>query len=79
MTTAIQTLHFCSVHNLLFSTAPPHEWLSFPPVQLEPTLGEALRLTASACPRCTTRTNKALLKQFPQLFPSSVPRAASGF
>ena len=76
MTIAIQTLHFCSVHNLLFSTAP-HEWLSFPPVQLEPTFGEALHLTASACPRCTTITNKALHKQFPKLFPSFVPRAAS--
>jgi len=78
MTIAIRTLHFCSVHNLLFSTAP-HEWLSFSPVQLEHTFGEALCLTASACPRCTTRTNKARYKQFPQLFPSSVPRAASGF
>jgi hypothetical protein len=78
MTPAIQTFHFCSVHNLLFCPAL-HEWLSFPPVHLEHTLGEALRLTASACPRCTTITNKALRKLFPQLFSSSVPRAAAGF
>jgi len=78
MTSTIQTLHFCSIHNLLFSAAL-HEWLSFPPVQIEHTFGEALRLTASACPRCTTITTEALHKQLPKLFPASIPLKAAGF
>jgi hypothetical protein len=40
------------------------EWLSFTPVQLEHTIGEVLRLTDSACPRCppVTRVSSASVR-----------------
>jgi hypothetical protein len=78
MAPAILTLHFCSVHDLLFYPSL-QEWLSFNPVQIEHTFGEARRLKESACPRCTTITKEALQKQFPKLFLSSVPLKASSF
>jgi hypothetical protein len=77
MVPAILTLHYCSVHDLLFS--PSFQvWFSFTPVQIEHTFGEAMRLKESTCPRCTTITKEALQKQFPKLYPSSVPLKASG-
>jgi hypothetical protein len=78
MASAILTLHYCSFHNLLFSPSL-QVWLSFTPVQIEHTFGEAMRLKESACPRCTTITKEALHQQFPTLYPSSVPLKASGF
>jgi hypothetical protein len=78
MALAILALHYCSVHKLLFCPSL-QAWLSFSPVQLEHTFGEAMRLTESACPRCTTITKEALHKQFPKLSLSSVPLKASGF
>jgi hypothetical protein len=51
METAILTLHYCRVHDLLFFPSL-QEWLSFTPVQIEHTFGEVLSLTESACPRC---------------------------
>jgi hypothetical protein len=78
MAPAIMILHFCSVHDLLFCPAL-QEWLSFTPVQIEHTFGEAMRLNESVCPRCTTITKETWHKQFPKLFPSSIPRKASGF
>jgi hypothetical protein len=73
MVTSMLTLHFCSIHELLFFTSL-QEWLSFTPVQIERTFGEVLCLKESACPRCTTVTTAVLHKQSP-----SVPRQASGF
>jgi hypothetical protein len=78
MASAILTLHFCSVHDLLFCPAL-QAWLSFSQVQIEHTFGKAMRLKESACPRCMTITTEALHKQLPKLFPASVPRKASGF
>jgi hypothetical protein len=78
MASAILTLHFCSVHDLLFCPAL-QAWLSFSPVQIGHTFGKAMRLKESACPRCMTITTEALQKQLPKLFPASVPRKASGF
>jgi hypothetical protein len=78
MASAVLTLHFCSMHDLLFCPAL-HAWRSCSQVQIEHTLGKALRLTESACPRCMTRTTAALHTQWPKLFPASVPRKASGF
>jgi hypothetical protein len=78
MASAILTLHFCSVHDLLFCPAL-QEWLSFSQVQIEHTFGKAMRLKESACPRCMTITTEALHKQLPKLFPASVPLKASGF
>jgi hypothetical protein len=72
------TLHFCSIHDLLFCPSL-QAWLSFSPVQLAHTFGEALRLKESACPRGTAITKEALHKQFPQLYASSTPRKAAGF
>ena len=74
MATAMLTLHFCSVHDLLFFTSL-QEWLSFTPVQIEHTFGEVLCLQERTCPRCTTVTKAVLHTQSP----SSVPREASGF
>ena len=71
MVPAILPLHYCSVHHLLFSPAL-QVWLSCTPVQIEHTFGEAMRLTESPCPRCTTIPHEALQKPFPKLFPSSV-------
>ena len=65
MATAILTLHFCSIHDLLFCPAL-QEWLSFSQVQIEHTFGKAMRLTESACPRCTTLAKEALYKQLPE-------------
>jgi hypothetical protein len=78
MAPATLTLYYCSVHDLLFFPAL-QVWLSCTPVQIEHTFGEAMRLEESACPRCTMITKEALQKQFPTLYPSSVPRKASGF
>jgi hypothetical protein len=78
MVPAILTLHFCSIHDLLFCPSL-QAWLSCSPMQIEHAFGEALRLKESACPRCTTLTQEALHKQFPHLYASSVPRRASGF
>jgi hypothetical protein len=78
MAPAVLTLHYCSVHDLLFSPSL-QVWLSFTPVQIEHTFGEAMRLKESTCPRCTMITKEALHKQFPKLFSSSVPLQASGF
>jgi hypothetical protein len=78
MASAILTLHFCSVHDILFSPAL-QEWLSFSQVQIEHTFGKAMRLKESDCPRCTTITPEVLHKQLPTLFPPSVSRTASGF
>jgi hypothetical protein len=78
MAPAILTLHYCSLHHLLFSPSL-QVWLSCTAVQIEHTFGEALRLTESACPRCTTITKEALQRQFPKLYRSSVPLQASGF
>ena len=78
MASAILTLHFCSVHDILFSPAL-QEWLSFSQVQIEHAFGKAMRLKESDCPRCTTITPEALHKQLPKLFPPSVSRKASGF
>src|SRR5215813_14637246 len=73
MSSAILTLHFCSIHDLLFCPAL-QQCLSFGQVQIEHTFGEAMRLTESACPRCTTSTTEVLYTQFPTLYPSSLPR-----
>ena len=78
MASAILTLHFCSIHDLLFCPAL-QEWLAFSQVQIEHTFGKALRLKESACPRCIAITTEALHTQLSQLFPASVPRKASGF
>jgi len=78
MAPAILPLHYCSVHDLLFYPSL-QAWLSFTPVQIEHTFGQAMRLKESACPRCTMITKEALHKQFPKLYPSSVPLTASGF
>jgi len=78
MAKSILTLHFCSIHDLLFCPAL-QEWLSFSPVQIEHTFGKAMRLTERACPRCTTIMHEALAKRIPTLYPSSVPRKAAGF
>jgi hypothetical protein len=78
MAPASLTLHYCGFHDLLFSPSL-QGWLSFTPVQIEHTLGEAMRLSDSACPRCTTITKVALHTQLPTLSPSSVVRKASGF
>src|SRR5215813_15450174 len=78
MAPAILTLHYCSVHKLLFCPSL-QEWLSFSPVQIEHTFGKAMRLTERACPRCTTIMHEALAKRIPTLYPSSVPRKAAGF
>ena len=78
MASAIMTLHYCSVHDLMFSPTL-QAWLSFTPVQIEHTFGEAMRLKESACPKCMTITTEALHKQLPKLFPASVPLKASGF
>ena len=78
MASALLTLHFCSVHDLLFCPALP-AWLSCSPVQIAYTFGKAMRLKESACPRCMTITTEALHKQLPKLFPASIPRKASGF
>jgi len=43
MAPAILTLHYCSVHDLPFSPSL-QVWLSFTPVQIEHTFGEAMRL-----------------------------------
>ena len=75
MAPALLPLHYCSVHHLLFSPAL-HVWLSCTPVQIEHTFGEALRLTESTCPRCTTMTQAMLHKQFPKLYPYSEKPAA---
>jgi hypothetical protein len=75
MAPAILPLHYCSVHHLLFSPAL-QVWLSCTPVQIEHTFGEALRLTESTCPRCTTMTQEMLHKQFPKLYPYSEKPAA---
>jgi hypothetical protein len=61
MASAILTLHFCSVHDILFSPAL-QEWLSFSQVQIEHTFGKAMRLKESDCPRCTTITPEVLHK-----------------
>ena len=78
MAPAILSLHYCSVHHLLFSPAL-QVWLSCTPVQIEHTFGKAMRLKESACPRCMTITTEALHKQLSKLFPASVPLKASGF
>ena len=78
MASAILTLHFCSMHDLLFCPAR-QEWLAFSQVQIEHTFGKALRLKESACPRCMAITTEALHKQLSKLFPASVPLKASGF
>jgi hypothetical protein len=78
MASALLTLHFCGVHDLLFCPAL-QAWRSCSQVQIEHTFGKALRLKESACPRCMTITIEALHTQLPQLFPASVPRKASGF
>jgi hypothetical protein len=78
MASAILTLHFCSIHDLLFCPAL-QEWLAFSQVQIEHTFGKAMRLKESACPRCMAITTEALHKQLPKLFPASVPLKASGF
>ena len=78
MATAILTLHFCSIHDLLFCPAL-QEWLSFSHVQIEHTFGKAMRLKESAYPRCMAITTEALHTQLPKLFPASVPLKASGF
>jgi hypothetical protein len=78
MAKSILTLHFCSIHDLLFCPAL-QEWLSFSHVQIEHTFGKAMRLKESACPRCTTITREALYTQFPKLSPAFVPRKAAGF
>ena len=75
MAPALLPLHYCSVHHLLFSPAL-HVWLSCTPGQIEHTFGEALRLTESTCPRCTTMTQEMLHKQFPKLYPYSEKPAA---
>ena len=78
MVTASLTLHFCSVHDLLFCPAL-QEWLSFRQVQIEHTFGEAMRLTESTCPRCMTMTQEMLHKQFPKRYPySEKPEALRG-
>jgi len=71
MATAILTLYFCSVHDLVFFPSL-QEWLSFTPVQIEHTFGQALGLKASTCPRCITITEEPLYRQFPIVFSSSV-------
>jgi len=78
MASASMTLHYCSFHDLLVCPTL-QAWLSFTPVQIEHTFGEALRLTDSACPRCTTLTKEALSTQVPTRYPSAVPRKAAGF
>ena len=78
MASATLTLHFCSMHDLLFCPAR-QEWLAFSQVQIEHTFGKAMRLKESACPRCMAITTEALHKQLPKLFPASVPLKASGF
>jgi hypothetical protein len=78
MAPALLTLHYCSLHHLLFSPSL-QVWLSCTAVQIEHAFGEALRLKESACPLCTTLTKEALHRQFPTLYPASVPRKASGF
>ena len=70
MAPAILSLHYCSVHHLLFCPAL-QVWLSCTPVQIEHTFGEAMRLTESTCPRCTTMTQEMLHKQFPKRYPYS--------
>ena len=78
MAKSILTLHFCSIHDLLFCPALQEE-LSCSHVQIEHTFGKAMRLKESACPKCMTITTEALHKQLPKLFPASVPLKASGF
>ena len=78
MAPAILPLHYCSVHHLLFSPAL-QVWLSCTPVQIEHTFGEAMRLTESTCPRCTTMTQEMLHKQSPKRYPySEKPEALRG-
>jgi hypothetical protein len=67
MASAALTLHFCSMHDLLFCPAL-QAWHSFSQVQIEHTFGKAMRLKESACPRCMAITTEALHKQLPKLF-----------
>ena len=78
MASATLTLHFCSVHDLLFCPAL-HAWLFCSQVQIEHRLGKAMRLKESACPRCMTITTEALHQQLAKLFPASIPLKAAGF
>jgi len=78
MASAVLTLHFCSMHDLLFCPAL-QAWLSCSQVQIEHKFGKAMRLKESTCPRCMTITTEALHKQLAKLFPTSVPLQASGF
>jgi len=78
MASAVLTLHFCSIHDLLLCPTL-QEWLAFSQVQIEHTFGKAMRLKESACPRCMAITTEALHTQLPKLFPASVPLKASGF
>jgi hypothetical protein len=78
MASAVLTLHFCSVHDLLFCPAL-QAWLSCSQVQIEHRFGKAMRLKESACPSCMTITTEALHTQLAKLFPASAPLKASGF
>src|SRR5262249_16520742 len=78
MASATLTLHFCSVHDLLFCP-PLQACLSSSQLQIEPKFRKAMRLKERAWPRFMAITTEARDKELENLFPASVPLQASGF